>query len=178
MPGDEELVVAAGKGNLQAFETIVVRHQASAWRIACRLLGDPDEARDVVQNAFLKLLDAAPRYHPTAPFTTYFSRIVVNLCLDHRRRKRHVCADGLSEIEDSTPSSLEILLEQERRRAVHEALATLPPNQRAAIVLRYYEEMGYTEIAEVLDTSAKAVERLLARGRAALETSLAEWLDM
>jgi len=85
---DEFLMQATGKGDLEAFEEIVQRHHSWAWRITYRFLGDEPEAADIVQEAFLRLLDASRRYRPTAKFRTYFYRIITRLCLD-RSKKRH-----------------------------------------------------------------------------------------
>ena len=178
MDSDEEFMLAAGKGDLHAFEQIVLRHQTSAWNVAYRFLGDREDAADVVQNAFLRVLDAAPRYRPVAPFPAYLYRIVTHLCLDHTRKLRPLCLEDPPDTVDDAPSPLEALIDDERSRAVQAALKDLPSNQRAAVVLRYYGNLGYREIAVALGTSTKAVERLLARGRAGLETRLAEWLRM
>ena len=85
---DEELMLAVRAGDLAAFEHLVVRHQSSAWNAAYRFLGDAAEAEDLAQEAFLKILDAAPRYQPTAKFRTYLYRVVTRLCLDRLQRYR------------------------------------------------------------------------------------------
>ena len=88
MQSDEELMVAAARGDLGAFEQLVVRYQQTAWTIACRYLGDRSEAEDVAQEAFLKILKAAPRYRPSAAFRTHLIRVTSRLCID-RGRKMH-----------------------------------------------------------------------------------------
>ncbi len=103
-PGDEDLLLAVGRGDAQAFTELVRRHQAAAWSIAYRYSGNREDAEDLVQDAFLRLLNAAPRYRPTAAFRTYFSCIVSRLCLDHVRKKRPApCAD-LPEVEYPAPT--------------------------------------------------------------------------
>jgi RNA polymerase sigma-70 factor (ECF subfamily) len=84
----EQLMQAVAGGDLSAFNEIVLRHQKLAWGIAYRFLGDRHAAEDIAQEAFLRILDAAPRYKPTAAFPTYLSRIVTRLCLDRARKKR------------------------------------------------------------------------------------------
>jgi RNA polymerase sigma-70 factor, ECF subfamily len=173
---DEELMLSVAKGNRGAFEEIVRRHQRSAWNTACRFLGDVEEARDVVQDTFLKILDAAPRYQPTALFKTYLYCIIARLCLDRARKKRPIytddLADDLPQMHDPRPSASERLLTRERDRAVAAALDTLPPNQRMAVILKYYEGLGYQEISQAMQITEKAVERLLARARASLQAAL------
>jgi RNA polymerase sigma-70 factor (ECF subfamily) len=168
MPLDEELMLAAGAGDLEAFEQIVLRHQKSAWNTAHRFLGEVQEAEDVVQEAFMKILEAAGRYRPSASFRTYLYRIVVRLCLDRVRKKAPLYTDTPPEPVDPAPGVSEDLLAVERDQAVRSALNKLPDNQRTAIILKYYEGLGYSDIAEVLEVSEKAVERLLARGRDSL----------
>ena len=176
IPSDEDLMLAVGRGDEQAFEQIVLRHQAYAWRIAYRFVSNREDAEDLVQDAFLRLLNAAARYRPTASFRTYFSRIISRLCLDHIRKKRPLSSDYLLEFEDPSPLPDGILVSKEKASAVRRGIALLPPNQRLAVILRYYEDYSYREIAAAMDTTEKAVERLLARGREALGRTLKDWV--
>jgi RNA polymerase sigma-70 factor, ECF subfamily len=176
MPTDEELMLAVGKDDLQAFEEIVHRHQRSAWNTAYRFLADAEEAEDVVQNAFLRILDAAPHYRPIASFRTYLYRIVTRLCMDRARKCRPIYTDKPLDPPDPSPSASEKLLVKEANRVVRTSLDMLPQKQRMAIVLKYYEGLSYREIASILENTEKAVERLLARARASLEASLSEWM--
>jgi RNA polymerase sigma-70 factor (ECF subfamily) len=168
---------AVARGDLEAFEQIVRRHQDRAWRIACRFLGREEDAADVVQDAFIRLLGAAARYQPTASFTTYLHTIVARLCLDHAKKKRPLSLEEVPESEDPHPSAIEDVARRETRIAVRAALDDLPPNQRMAIVLRYFEDQGYEEIASALGSTPKAVERLLARGRDRLRATLGSQLE-
>jgi RNA polymerase sigma-70 factor (ECF subfamily) len=172
---DENLMLAAGCGDVQAFEQIVLRHQAFAWSIAYRFVGNREDAEDLVQDAFLRLLAAAPRYRPTASFRTYFSRIISRLCLDHIQKKRPSASDELPECEDPNPLPDNVVVSEEEALAVRRSVDMLPPNQRLVIILRYYEDYSYREIAAAMDTTEKAVERLLARGRQSLGNSLKHW---
>jgi RNA polymerase sigma-70 factor (ECF subfamily) len=176
MPSDEELMLAVAGGELSAFEQLVARHQQSAWSAAYRFLGDTTDAEDIVQEAFLRILHSAERWRPTAAFRTYLFRVVYNLCHDLARKKRPHISDVLDKVADPRPSPDESATAGEQIAAIRAALSSLPPNQRMAIVLRYYHDVGHEEIAAVLHTSAKGAERLLARGRAALRATLGEWL--
>jgi RNA polymerase sigma-70 factor (ECF subfamily) len=177
MPPDEELMMAVRHGDLRAFEELVVRHQTSAWRAAYRFLGDSAEAEDVAQEAFLKIFGAASRYQPTAAFRTYLYRVVTRLCLDRAQKKQPVYSETLPDRADGSPAPFDVLAVRERKQAVREALERLPPNQRMAVILRYDEGLGYAAIAVALETSCKAVERLLARAREALEKRLGHLLE-
>ncbi|MFW6163904.1 MAG: RNA polymerase sigma factor, partial [Planctomycetota bacterium] len=173
---DEELMLAVRQGDLDAFEQLVERHQGAAWNAAWRFLGDAAEAEDVAQQAFLNILEAAGRYEPSAKFTTYLYRIVTRLCIDHSRKKQPTYTDDLPARAAPASSPAEAAEQRERDEAVRAAIATLPDRQRMAVVLRYYEGLSGAEIAAAMATSAKAVERLLARGRACLEDELREWM--
>jgi len=169
---DEELMLAVAKGDLGAFDELVLRHQRFVWGIAFRFLGGPAEAEDIAQEAFLKLLKAVPRYRPTAGFRTYLYRIVSRLCIDYARKKRPIPTDGLSERSDRSPNSAEALAIKERDTEIRLAIGALPARQRMAVILKYYEGLTYGEIARAMGTTVKAVERLLGRARTILQSTL------
>jgi len=170
-------MLAVARGDLCAFGQLVSRHQTSAWNAAFRFLGNAADAEDVAQDAFLRILGSAERYRPTAGFRTYFYRIITHLCFDLSRRQRLRRGGPLSDVTDRASSPAESAIERERADGIREALDLLPPTQKMAVVLRYYENLGYREIADALRTSVKAVERALARARATLEGRLGEYLD-
>jgi RNA polymerase sigma-70 factor (ECF subfamily) len=172
LPSDEDLMTAVSRGDLGAFEQLVLRHQHSAWTVACRFLGDPVEAEDIAQEAFLRILDAAPRYQPTASFRTYLHRVLTRLCLDHTRKKRPRYGVLIPDEGDGRPLPEEVLATRERDAAVAQALNNLSPRQRLVLIWRYYEGLNYMDIAAALETSPKGIERLLARARTALEKEL------
>ena len=172
MRSDEERMLDVAQGDLSAFEQLVRRHQASAFNAAFRLLGNADDAEDVAQEAFLRILRAAHRYQPTAAFRTYLYRIVTRLCRDHRRKASPSPLPNPEAEPSRGPSPEARAVAGEEHRAVREALASVPVKQREAVVLRYYEGLSYDEIGDVIGASRKGVERLLARGRAALGTLL------
>jgi len=169
---DEELMLAVAGGDLDAFGELVCRHQRSAWNVAWRMLLDPTEAEDAAQDAFLKILNAAPRYRHTASFRTYLYRVISRLCLDRLRKKHPIYTDRLPPSVSEAPGPSEQIGQQETAVDVRRALDALPPRQRMALVLRHFEELSYKEIAEAMDTSVKSVERLLARGRNELAEAL------
>jgi len=172
---DEELMLAVADGDLDAFGELVRRHQRSVWNTAWRLLRDATEAEDAAQDAFLRILDAAPRYRPTAAFRTYLNRVVTRLCLDRLAKKHPTFTDRLPVVMSDGPGPADGILQEETAVAVRRALDTLPPRQRVALVLRHYEDLSYLEIAQSMDTSVKSVERLLAHGRKTLQGRLGEF---
>jgi RNA polymerase sigma-70 factor (ECF subfamily) len=176
MPTDEELMQAVGRGDLQAFEQVVLRYQKEAWRVARRVLDDATEAEDVAQDAFLKILDASPRYRPIATFRTYLYRVVTNLCLDRVDKKRPLYLESLPDRASSDPSPADACASLELQEAVRAALEVISPRQKAVVVLRHFEGLSVGEIASIMDITPKAVERLLARARSALEHQLRNFL--
>ena len=177
MPTDEELMNAVRGGDLDAFVQIVTRHQSAAWSAAYGFTGDANEAEDISQEAFLRVLRAAPLYEATASFRTYLYRVVTRLCLDHAKKKRPIYTDAIPEPRGVGQSPHDVLTALECRRQVQDSLERLPSNQRLAVVLRYYEGLSYVEIAEALETTVKAVERLLARAREKLERILGPLIE-
>jgi RNA polymerase sigma-70 factor (ECF subfamily) len=169
---DELLLQATGQGDLRSFKQLVDRHQGWAWKIAYRFLGNEDDASDIVQESFLRLLDASAHYRPTAKFRTFFYRIISRLCLDRAKKKQPLFLATIPDAPDPRPGLAEAMTRSETAGMVRTALDSLPPKQRLAIVLRYYEELNYEEIATALETTSKAVERLLARGREGLRAVL------
>jgi RNA polymerase sigma-70 factor, ECF subfamily len=177
MPRDENLMQGVRDGDLNAFEQLVLRYQDEAWRVAYRFTGDAAEAEDLAQDAFLKILDAAPRYRPTATFRTYFYRVLTRRCIDHRRKKRPVLAAPLPNMPDTAPSPSEQANQAERDARIQAALNSLPADYRIAVVLRYFEGLSAAEMAEAMGRSVKAVERLLARAKSALEPQLRHLME-
>lgn len=171
---DHHLMEAVARGDLDAFKEIIVRYQALAWKTAHRFLGDRMEAEDVAQEVFLKILEAAPRYRPTAAFRTYFYRILTRLCID-RTRKRPTSIDDVPEVADPALGPMDVLVTEERRMKVRAAVDSLLPNQKAAMILRHYEGLSYAEIAQVLGVTPKAVEGLISRARDALQALLSSF---
>ena len=177
MPSDEELMAAVGKGDLVAFEELVIRHQASVWHLAYRFLRDRARAEDIAQEAFLRVLESAVRWRPRAKFRTYLYQIVARLCRDVVQKKSPRLSDKLGDTADTQPLPDVLLVAEEQRRLVADAIVTLPPNQRMAIILRYYDDLSYEEIAAALGTSVKGAERLLARARTTLQARLRRLLE-
>jgi len=176
-PSDESLMQAVAQGDFAAFEQLVRRHQEVVWRTAYRIVGDHQAAEDLAQETFLRVLQAADRYRPEAAFRTYLYRIVVRLCSDYVHKRRPAPGEDLSQVLAGTVAVEQQAERSEQSDAVQRAVAALPAKQRSAVVLRYYEGLSSRQIADVMQTTVKAVERLLARGRGALQERLARLLD-
>jgi RNA polymerase sigma-70 factor, ECF subfamily len=165
---DEELMASAAQGNTSAFEQIVLRYQASVWRVAYRFCGNSADAQDIGQIAFLKLFETAARYRPAALLKTYLFRIVHTTCIDHARKKKPVASDDPADISDDSSSAIEYMIRRERDETIRRSIEKLPVRQKSAVILRYEAELPIRAIANIMKISEKAAERLLAHARSAL----------
>jgi RNA polymerase sigma-70 factor (ECF subfamily) len=167
---DAELLTAHINGDPHAFSEIVKRHRDRMWAVALRTLGDPDEAADAVQDAFVSAYRKAATFRGEAAVTTWLHRIVVNACLDRMRRKsvRPVADDELIEAAERETPLPDQTVEREVSMEVSAALKLLPADQRAALVL--VDMMGYSveDAAQVLQVPSGTVKSRCARGRAKL----------
>ncbi|QYC46021.1 ECF RNA polymerase sigma factor SigM [Nonomuraea coxensis DSM 45129] len=167
---DADLLTAHINGDPHAFSEIVKRHRDRMWAVALRTLGDPDEAADAVQDAFVSAYRKAATFRGEAAVTTWLHRIVVNACLDRMRRKsvRPVADDELIEAAERETPLPDQTVEREVSMEVSAALKLLPADQRAALVL--VDMMGYSveDAAQVLEVPSGTVKSRCARGRAKL----------
>lgn len=171
---DEELVERTANGDQSAFRSLVGRHTQRSLRLAQRMTGNASDAEEVVQDAFLRLWSKADTWRRgRGKFTTWFYRIVVNLCLDRRRRPGFLPLEAAGDPPDPGRGAVAKIYQDEVGSAVGRELAGLPERQRAALVLCYYEEMSNQEAAAALSVSVSALEALLVRARRSLKTRLA-----
>ena len=170
-PADHDLMARAAKGDERAFRSLAERHGGAALRLARRILGNEAMAEDIVQDAFLRVWINAPRWRPEAAFRTWLYRIVVNLCLNAKRRTADLPLDAAEHVADRGLAPDEQLGRHERDKNLAAAIDALPERQRAAIVLTYQEALSNAEVADVLETSVSGVETLLVRARRALRAA-------
>ena len=174
---DEVLIARVARGDEPAYRTLTRRHLPAMLGLARRILGNAADAEYVAQEAMLRVWTHAPRWQPLAAFRTWLTRVVVNLCLDRKRRRPWVALDAAGEIVDPTPGVTELSEQSERERFLAAAISDLPARQRAAIMLTYSEGMSNAQVAEVLDTSVSAIETLLIRGKQNLRRKLVGVID-
>lgn len=170
-----DLMTRVALGDSAAFTVLAARLHEPALRLAARVLGNPGDAEDAVQVALAKLWSGAARFDPARGLAEpWFRRIVVNQCLDARRRLRPISPlDAASEVASNDPDPFTAAAGNQRARALGAAMARLNPRQRAAIALFHGDGATMAEVAEALDTSPKAVEGLLSRARKELQQLLA-----
>jgi len=170
---DEELMARLGRQDMSALGELVHRHQDRVLEIAFRTLGKWDLAEDVAQEAFLRIHRAAPKYKPKAKFTTWLYRIVVNLCLDEKRRRARN-GTSLEEVtlETQAEPDSDHAEKKEIAQTVKAAVDELPERQRITLVLHRYKGLSHGQIAEATGWSGSAVESLLVRAYANLRKKL------
>jgi RNA polymerase sigma-70 factor (ECF subfamily) len=179
--GDEELLRAHASGDPDAFAEIVRRHRDRLWAVALRTLGDREDAADALQDALLSAHRSAARFRGDSAVTTWLHRIVVNACLDRlRRRQAHPTvplpdgsrpndADGrhATGVEPAAPAT-----DHDTALVVRDALAQLPAEQRAALILVDVQGYSVAETAAILRVAEGTVKSRCARGRAKLAVVL------
>ena len=181
---DHDLLIAAGRGDREAFGLLVERHHRGVIQFVHRFLWNVgrDAAEDLAQDVFLSAWRAAPSYEPRAQVRTWLLQIATNACLNYRRRGRlrramSLADEDRAEIAGGGPGPAEAAETRERAAEVRQAVTALPPRQRAAIILRHYQGLTYAEIAEVLGISVSAVESMLFRARRTLRENLSTGQD-
>ena len=184
---DRSLLAAHVAGDPTAFGELFRRHRDRLWAVALRTTGDPEEAADALQDALVAAFRRAESYRGDAAVTTWLHRIVVNAALDRLRRRRVRTAEPLPDDPDEAagsgalraggdrpddPADLAVLAD--RRRAVLGALGTIPPEQRAALVLVDMEGHSVEQAAAILGVPPGTVKSRCSRGRARLLPMLEE----
>jgi RNA polymerase sigma-70 factor (ECF subfamily) len=185
-PTDEDLCRRIAEHDAPAFELLVERHQARVFRMASSFLANEADGRDIAQEAFIRLFESAHRFDGRSRFSTWFYRIVVNLCIDHQRRnrwwRRIVPLSGPADASDEAPidppsNEPSPELEAIRRQTagnLRELLKQLSPSQRAAVLLHVQEDLSSREIAAVLKCSDNTARVHLHRGVTRLMKTLKE----
>jgi RNA polymerase sigma-70 factor (ECF subfamily) len=177
-PSDADLLRAHVGGDPDAFAELVRRHRDRLWAVALRTIGDREEAADAVQDALLSAHRSAARFRGDSMVTTWLHRIVVNACLDRiRRRQAHPTVplpDG-SHSDDGIrtgPEPAAPVQDHDTALVVRQALAELPAEQRAALVLVDVQGYPVAEAAEILGVAEGTIKSRCARGRARMALAL------
>jgi RNA polymerase sigma-70 factor (ECF subfamily) len=188
---DQDAVEAVRRGDGRAFDLLVARHERRVFRLASRLLGDPDAALDAAQETFVKAWRALPRFEGASRFSTWLTRIAINQCRNELRRRRtqkHARMASLDEVvpgtetsraeatSDRGPSVLDTLRGKEVAGAFETAFRGLEPEEREVLLLREVEDLSYESIAEVLGVAVGTVRSRLHRARAELRRRMSPTL--
>jgi len=176
-----EILDACRRGDRDALRTLYEAYKDRVYSIAFYFFhGDAGAAGDVTQQVFLKLIDGMAKYRGDAAFSTWLYRIVVNACVDRSRRWRAeapIEPAALDAIAARAVSHENVLVRREVARSVQDAIATLPPRLRLPILLRYFDELSYAEMAAALNCSIGTVSSRLSRAHQQLARKLAPVVD-
>lgn len=182
---DEELVLAVQAGDTESLGVLVGRWEQPLYRFVYRLLPRQEDAFDVCQETFLRILKKSNRYKPGSRFSTWMYQIALNLCRDQaRRRKRwglilaegHAFDERLRPADPVSSSSFDPARNAERNelsQAVYRALGKLPPEQREVLILKEFEGLKFKEIAEILDCPESTIKSRMYYGLSGLRSALA-----
>ena len=180
---DEDLVLAVQAGDTQSFGELVARWQQPLYRFVSRVSSRPEDAHDVCQETFVRILRNANGYRKGARFSTWMYQIALNLCRDQTRRRRRwsLIVDETRDAGDSPTPRGEVArhdpeLAVERREmadAVGRALDEIPREQREVLILKEFEGLKFREIAEILDCPESTVKSRMYYGLSGLREALA-----
>ena len=170
---DEDLVAAALHGSAAAEELLVHRHTARVYRVAWRLAGDPEVARDLVQDVFVRVLRLLPQFRGEAAFTTWLHRVAISTCHNGMRRIRranrgHVALDEAAGIIATDPGDPTMVA------TIHDAIQALPDSLRLPLVLHTLEGLSHREVAGHLGLTEGTSKRRVFEARAALRVALSD----
>ena len=175
---EPELLVAARQGNLDAFERLVTLHERRIYGLALRIAGNREDAKDAMQEAFLRLHRRLGQIDSDAAIGPWLCAVVVNACRDigrTRRRARLVAIEGGADSRpDPAAGPEQMAAAHERERHLQEALRRLPETERAALLLREMEGLSTRDVAGVLGSSETTVRSQISRARLRLRTLFAE----
>lgn len=159
---EHELIRKFLRGKQWAFDKLMILHQKRVYRIALGMLGDHDEAADITQETFIRAFRSLKNFKFGSSFGTWLHRVTVNLCISHLRREKFHRYLSLSEVSNQLRSPFgrpaRDLALKDLAQQIEQAIATLPPKQRAIFVMHYYEELPHKEIADIMNRSEGAIK--------------------
>lgn len=172
---ESTIVQRARTGDSRAFGRLVEAYQAPIYNLCCRILGNPGEAEEAAQEAFLRAYTKVHSFDPDRSFKSWLFTIAHHYCVDRLRRRRltWLSLDDEPTVEGLawravTPSPEETALRRERNDQLQAALDRLPPPYRSAVVMHYWYDLSYEEIAQITGATVSAIKSRLHRARAAL----------
>ena len=175
---DHALLTLIQDGSHDAFAVLVQRHTERFYRLAYRYVQNRETAEDIVQDAFLKLWEDPGRWQPERnnKFTTWFYRIVVNLCLDWQKKKRPLALDEELPLADERETPDTAMIRTQEQQVLEQEIAALPERQRMALNLCFAEGLSNQEAAEVIGVRLKALQSLIMRAKATLKERMKAYL--
>jgi RNA polymerase sigma-70 factor, ECF subfamily len=186
---ETELIMQAQRGNMDAFEQLIQRHDKRVLTIAAGYVQSSDDAKDIYQEVFLRVYKGLSKFQYKSEFSTWIYRITTNVCLSHRSRKKdylHTSIDQNINNEEGQPYSLIDTLsdnvsadrqtyDSEIALRVEQALKTLSPRQRMVFTMKHYEGYKIREIAEMMKCNEGTVKKYLFEATARLRKQLKDF---
>jgi len=172
---DDILIEAIQNGDHQAFATLVRKYSKYFYSICYRYTFDRMTAEDLTQQAFLKLWEFPDKFDPQkgASFKTWFTQVIINLCIDFKRKNKQKFEDiEEMDVEDTTEEISVKIHDRNLKLLLEKAISSLPASQRTAINLGFYQEIPYEEVAKIMKTTTSAVKSLIMRAKDNLRKSL------
>ena len=178
---EHELIIKAGRGDAYAFEQLMSAHESKMYAVALRMCGNREDAQDCLQEAMIRVYRAISGFKGQSSFSTWVYRITMNSCLDELRRRKNRTATSLDAMlengfapSDDGDTPEQSSLRSEQRRVLERAIADLPDDMKAAIVLRDIQGCSYDEIAQALNANVGTIKSRISRGREKLRSMLME----
>ena len=187
---EKQLIERSRKGDVAAFDKLVRRYERTVYNVAYRLCSSHDDAADIAQEAFVRAWNNLKSFRGEAQFSTWIHRIVTNVFLDDRKKKRSRPTTSLEEsvdldensvtrqYEDTAPGPEALMEGEERRMVLEKAVQTLPEAQRVMIVMYHTQGLAYEEIAEITQLPIGTVKSRLNRARLALRDRLGKVAEL
>ncbi|GAB4331180.1 MAG: RNA polymerase sigma factor SigW [Calditrichia bacterium] len=177
---DLEIIEEIKGGNLDAYRILYERHATAMYNLCIRYLGSTEEAEDAMQDVFVKAYETILHWEPRAQFKTWIYRIAINHCLNILRRRKVIFFQSIFAAKnegpgpellnprDKTPTADDQLIDRQQKQRVWRAVQKLPAQQKTVILLYYYQQLSYKEIAEILNISLSSVESRIFRAKKSL----------
>lgn len=182
---DELLIKRAQKGEVDAFEELIAKHEKRIYNIALRTMKSAEDAKDMAQEAIIKIYRSIAGFKGDCTFAVWVYRITVNTCLDELRRKKkrtavsldHLADQGVQQFEDEGETPEESLSRKELGGKISAAIASLDDDYRVAVTLRDVQGLSYQEIAEITGATLGTVKSRINRARAQLQKKLHNYVE-
>jgi RNA polymerase sigma-70 factor (ECF subfamily) len=181
---EEDLITRSQNGDIDAFEELVAKYERKVYAIAYRFMGNPEDAGDLTQEAFLKAYQSIKSFRQEASFSTWICRIVSNVCRDQLRKNKRQSQNSLDEdvwleegtvqkqLKDQRPTPDEVYESKELKEYLQGLINNLNPEYKMVVILRDIQGYSYEEIAQILDCSLGTVKSRLNRARKALRDQI------
>ncbi len=180
---DQKLIHAARNGDQKAYEALLNKYRNLVYHVMIKMVRNPQEAEDLSQEAFIKAFNALASFNEEFAFSTWLMKIATNNCIDYLRKKKlktYSIDEPIQykdervkiEVPDKDPTPEKLLLTEERKALIDDAVQSLPPRYRHVIVLRHKEEKSYEDIAEILRLPLGTVKARIFRAREMLNKKI------